>query len=285
MSVEEVKTLLKQSGLTDYEARACLVLIRFGRCNAEKISSAGGIPLPRVYDTMSSLAKRGLISVSRTRPQTFILTSFKRFFNILKSDEKSKFEKKIKEIDDVSSKFLRLVNSLKTEEHSEEREDILSYARRINVGEVWDQIQNETKKEFIVFAGDLSWVNHRAKDIKKVINRGVKYKILWFKKVKEVVPNVKKALKIGVELRCYDDYSNKLRAIISDSKKLYLVRKTPKLGTNVKNIKEGSHWSEDIADYNGVLIISKLMSKVFRDYFYLLWKKSMPAEKFLKKHK
>jgi sugar-specific transcriptional regulator TrmB len=285
MSVEEIKTLLKQSGLTEYEAKACLALIRFGKCNAEKISSIGGIPLPRVYDTMSSLAKRGLVSVSKTRPQTFRITDFKRFFNILKSDEKREFEKKTKEIDNVSSKFLNVLNSLKIETPKEEKEDILSYVRRINVGEMWEEIQNGTKKEFLVFAGDLSWVESKSKDISKIIKKGVKYKVLWFKPIKEIVPNVKKALKLGVDLRCFNDHSNELRALVSDNKKLYLIRKTLKHGVDAKTIKEGSHWSEDIADYNGVLITSKLISKVFRDYFYLLWNKAMTAENFLKKYK
>jgi len=285
MTVEKIKTLLKQSGLTEYEARACLALIKLGKCTANEISSLEGVPLPRVYDTMTSLVKRGLVSVSRTRPQTFRITNFKRFFNILKSDEKIRFEKKMKEIDNVSSKFLKLANSLKIESPIEEKEGILSYSRRINVGEIWDEIQNGTKKEFLVFAGDLSWVGFRSKDIKKVIKKGVKYKVLWAKSIKEVVPNVKKALKLGMKLRCYDNHPNDLRAIISDNKKLYLIRKTPKPGVDVKTLREGSHWSEDVADYIGVLIVSKMISEAFRNYFYLLWEKSLPAKDFLKKFK
>lgn len=285
MSVQDIKTLLRQAGLTEYEAKACLALIKFRECTADEISSTGGIPLPRVYDTMSSLSKRGLVSISRTRPQIFRLTDFKRFFNILKSDEKIKFEKKVKEIDNVSSDFLKLVNSLETTTHKEEKEGILSYARRMNVGEIWDEIQNGTKKEFLVFAGDLSWVGSRSKDIRKIIKKGVKYKVLWSKPIKEVVPSVKKALKIGIKLRCYNDPSNELRAIVSDGKKIYLIRKTLKPGVDAKKIKEGMKWSEDIADYHGVLIISKLISKVFKDHFFLLWDKAMTAENFLKKFK
>lgn len=285
MSAEEIKSLLKQAGLTEYEARACLALVRFGKSRADKISSAEDIPLPRVYDTMSSLVRRGLVAVSRTRPQTFIITDFKRFFNILKNDEARKTEKKIREIDNISSNFMKLSNSLKIAEPKEEKEDILSYSREMNINEVWEEVQNQTKKEFLVFGGDLSWISSRSKDIKKLIKKGIDYRVLWSKSNKEILPNVRKALKLGIKLRCYNDASSKLRAIISDGKKISLIRKTLKPGIDVGDMIKPPFWSEDIADYSGVLIISEMVTKVFRDYFYLLWESSMPADKFIKKFK
>lgn len=276
--------LLKQLGLTEYEAKACMVLIKFGKSNADKISSIGNIPLPRVYDTMNSLAERGITSVSKTRPQTFEIINLKKFFDILKLDEKRKIEERIKNIDVVSSEFFKTISSLPTTKLDIENEDIVSFTKRkINTEEIWNGIQNEAKKEFLVFAGDLSWVHLRANDIKKLVKKGIKYKILWFKPIKEVIPNVIKAIKTGAELRCYDDYSNELRGIIADGKKVYLIQKTPKPGVDLSNLKEGVHWSEEIADYTGMMLNSKILSKVFRDYFHLLWEKSIPAEKFLQK--
>ena len=286
MISQQPEALLKQLGLTEYEARACLTLIRFGRCSAEKVSSISNIPLPRVYDTMNSLAGRGIISISKTRPQTFEIINLKKFFDILKSDEKRKVEEKIKNIDDISSQFFKTISSLSTTKLDTEKEDTVSFTkRRINIGEIWNEVQNEAKKEFLVFAGDLSWINLRASDINKIVKKGIKYKILWFKPVKEVIPNIRKALRTGAELRCYDDYSNELRGVVADGKKVYLIQKTPKPGIDVSSLKEGIHWSEEIADYTGMMLNSRIMAKVFRDYFYLLWEKSMPAEKFLQKFK
>jgi sugar-specific transcriptional regulator TrmB len=283
---EKSERLLRQLGLTEYEARACLTLIRFGKCTAEKISSLGGIPLPRVYDTMSSLAKRGLVIISKTRPQTFRIINLKKFFKTLKEDEKRKMMKRIKDIDSISSEFLKLVSTIPRETYNIEKEDVFSFAyRRMNVEEIWNEIQNTTKREFLVFAGDLSWIDIRKRDIKKAIKKGIKYKIIFFKKVKNVLPNVRKALKTGVEIRCYDDYKNELRGIISDGKRVYLIKKVPKPGVNVKELKDGLHWSEDIADYSGVMLNSKLIAKAFRDYFYLLWEKAIPAENLLKELK
>ena len=87
---EQAESLLRELGMSEYETKACMVLVKFGNSDANKIASIGSIPLPRVYDTMDNLAKRGLISVSRTRPQTFSIINLKRFFDILKLDEKKK---------------------------------------------------------------------------------------------------------------------------------------------------------------------------------------------------
>ena len=280
-----LKTLLKQAGLTEYEARACLALVRFGKCSADKISSAEDIPLPRVYDTMSSLVKRGLVAVSKTRPQTFRITDFNRFFTILKIDEKRKAEKKIRQIESITSKFMKLSDSLKIAEPEDEKEDILSYSREMNINNIWEAIQSQTKKEFLIFAGDLSWVNTRSKEIKKLIKKGVNYKVLWSKPLKKIVPNVRKAVKLGVDLRCYNDASSDLRAIVSDGKKISLIRKKLKPGVDVKTAEKPQFWSEDIADYTGVLVISDLIAEVFRKYFYLLWENSMTASDFIKKFK
>ena len=283
---EQAESLLRELGLSEYETKACMVLVKFGNSDANKISSIGNIPLPRVYDTMENLSKRGLISISKTRPQTFSIINLKKFFEILKIDEKRKIEEKIKSIDNVSSKFLKTVASLPQIKYETPNNDAtLTFTKRsINVEEIWNQIQNETKKEFLVFAGDISWINRRADEIKKLTKKNIKYKIIWFKCIKEVVSNVKKALKAGAELRCYNDYPNSLRGIISDSNKVYLIQKLPKPGLEI-NVKVGTLWNEDFANYTGTLITSNIIAKVFKEYFYFLWQKSISTEEFLKKFK
>jgi sugar-specific transcriptional regulator TrmB len=282
----QAEFLLKQLGLTNYETKACMVLVKFGRSNAEKISSIGNIPLPRVYDTMNSLAKRGLVSVSKARPQTFEIINLKKFFDILKTDEKRKIEEKIKSIDDVSSKFFKTISSLPPVKYESTNDSaLLTLTKRtINIEEIWNRLHEETKKEFLVFAGDVSWINSRASEIKKLTNKNIKYKVIWFKCVKDVIPNIKKALKAGAELRCYDDYSNELRGLISDENRIYLIQKLPKPDIDI-NVKGDELWSNELANYTGTLITSNIMAKVFREYFYFLWEKSIPAEEVLKKLK
>jgi sugar-specific transcriptional regulator TrmB len=284
--MEQPESLLRQLGLTGYETKACMVLIKLGRSNAEKISSEGSIPLPRVYDTMESLAKRGLISISKIRPQIFEIINLKKFFEILKADEKREIEERIKSIDDISSRFFKSISSIPPVKYELNDDNaLLTFTKRsANIEEMWNRLHEETKKEFLVFAGDVSWIKSRANEIKKLTSKGIKYRVIWFKCVKEIVPNIKKAIKAGAELRCYDDFSNDLRGLISDGDKVYLIQKLPKPGTDV-NAKGDVIWDKELANYTGTLIRSSIIAKVFKEYFYFLWGRSTSAEEFFKKSK
>ena len=134
----------------------------------------------------------------------------------------------------------------------------------------------------MVFAGDISWINLRADEIRTLKKRKVAYRIIWFKQSKEVAPNVRKALKAGAELRCVDDPSNNLRGIISDNNKVFLIQRLPKPGMQPLIIKDHP-MSDEFANYSGTLVSSNMIAKVFREYFYCLWQKGMTAEEFLKK--
>ncbi len=86
MELTEIEAMFKHLGLTRYESKALLTLIGNGKCTADRVTSLAGIPLPRVYDTMNSLARRGFVSVSKTRPEVFRAIDPKRLFEILEEE-------------------------------------------------------------------------------------------------------------------------------------------------------------------------------------------------------
>ena len=54
--------------LTDYEIQALVAIIEHGDLTASDIADQTGIPQPRVYDTVRSLADRGFVELRETRP-------------------------------------------------------------------------------------------------------------------------------------------------------------------------------------------------------------------------
>ncbi len=277
--------LLKHLGLTEYESKAYLTLVRRGALSAEKVSSYAGIPLPRVYDTMVALSKRGLAIVSKTRPQIFRVTDPKQIFNIMREDEKRKMEEKLKEIESVVPQFLTSIKGYKKDNQNAISEEILAYVnRRANTGKIWEDMQSEAKEEFLIFAGDLSWGEQRLRDIKKLTKSGVAYKIIWSKSSIPVLKTAKKIKAIGAELR-FSESINSLRGIIVDGKKVLVIQKIPKSAEDAVQIKEGEPWSEKVADYTSIIITNKLIAEVFRKYFYSVWEHSMPLERLLQRAK
>lgn len=68
---EEAVDLLREFGLTEYQARAFVGLTRLGSGTAKEVSEVSGIPQARVYDCMEALADRGLVDVQNTQPRRF----------------------------------------------------------------------------------------------------------------------------------------------------------------------------------------------------------------------
>ena len=276
------EALLKHLGLTEYEAKAYLSLAKNGSLTADKVSSIANIPLPRVYDTMVSLSKRGLVIVSKTRPQGFRVTDPSQIFNILREDEKRKMEEKMREIEGVIPHFLSAIKNYKHTETNGNHEEILAYVnRRANIGKLWEDMQKEAQEEFLIFAGDISWGAQRINEIKKLVKSGISYKVIWSKSSVQVLKNAKAIRKIGAELRFSESIGN-LRGIVVDGKKVLIIQKTPRSPEEV-DIKEGAPWSEKIADYTSIIITNKLISEVFRKYFYSVWERATLLEKMLKK--
>ncbi|WP_049899170.1 HTH-type sugar sensing transcriptional regulator TrmB [Halococcus agarilyticus] len=54
--------------LNEYETDAYLVVLEHGRLTASEIADRTDIPQPRVYDTVRSLAERGLVELRESRP-------------------------------------------------------------------------------------------------------------------------------------------------------------------------------------------------------------------------
>ncbi len=59
---------LELLGLKEYEARVYIALVGIGEANARRIHETSGVPRPRVYDILQSLAARGCIEVRQGTP-------------------------------------------------------------------------------------------------------------------------------------------------------------------------------------------------------------------------
>ncbi len=68
---EEAKQVLHEAGLTDYESRAYVSLLRRGVLTAREVSDHGNIPYSKVYETLNSLEKKGWVEAKSGRPSRY----------------------------------------------------------------------------------------------------------------------------------------------------------------------------------------------------------------------
>lgn len=66
---------LVRLGLTQYEARAYMALLRRDGSTPAEVAKVAGVPRPRIYDVIDSLVARGLVSVRPGRTAKYVATS------------------------------------------------------------------------------------------------------------------------------------------------------------------------------------------------------------------
>ncbi len=259
MEPTEIEAMFKHLGLTRYEAKAMITLLNYGKCTADRVTSLSAIPLPRVYDTMNSLAKRGFISVSRTRPETFKAIDPKRLFDILIEEEKKKMQKRVTELKDVMPQIMKHIKKLEQTPEEETEEILALVKKRVNMRKDRDYFHSIAKKEMLVFAGDISWIRHAEDAIRSTIRRKVKYNVIYCKKNKASMANARKLKKLGAKVKHYADTGD-LRCIVVDKKWISIV---------LKKFKTAGE-----PEYSIININNSLIAEVFAKYFYSLWEKA-----------
>lgn len=71
MVSEKAKNTLKNLGLTEYESRAYIGLVKSGPTTARDLSETSGVPHSRIYDILSKLENRGWIESQSGRPARY----------------------------------------------------------------------------------------------------------------------------------------------------------------------------------------------------------------------
>ena len=269
--MEEAKVMLKHIGLTEYETMIYITLLKFGILSAERASELAKIPLPRVYDTVEGLQNKGFVSISNTRPRKFrpigIKTAIKNFIEIQKVD----YGERIKALKSEASSVISALSSIeKIAGSTEDLEEIWTSSKKVNILKmIFDLIKN-SKKEIIIFSGDLSWIHEFSSVVQSVTKRHVViYTIIKSVTNKEVEINVKMARKLGMKVK--SGYTGNLRAFVFDGEKLVIVKKMPL--ENVINTETGKSGSEREFKYNMIEVNDKDVIESIRQNFDFWWNK------------
>lgn len=67
----EIEEQLMRVGLTEYESKVLISIVKYGEASAKEISLSSGVPYSRVYDTINDLLKKDWIKKKDGRPSLF----------------------------------------------------------------------------------------------------------------------------------------------------------------------------------------------------------------------
>jgi len=68
---EEARRVLRELGLTDYETRSYLALLENGVLTASQVSENAEVPYSKIYETLTSLEKKGWVETQKGRPSRY----------------------------------------------------------------------------------------------------------------------------------------------------------------------------------------------------------------------
>lgn len=95
---------LSRLGLKEYEAKIYVALVGLGEANVRRIHEASGVPRPRVYDVLNTLAEKGFISIRQGSPL---------MYGAVRPDSVVSFLKK--DLDDAARDSVKTLEALSVE--------------------------------------------------------------------------------------------------------------------------------------------------------------------------
>lgn len=272
--MEKIVNLLREFGLTEYEIRAFVTLLKIKTATAEQISGAGRIPLPRVYDTLTELKKKGFVLESKTRPKKFKPTSPERALNNLIKIKRVNFEEQIKILENNIKKVNESLSEIEPIETPKEIEiftTIWSTENRRNVIKSLNEQLDSAKKNVICFAGDFSWFPESIESMKNALKRNVEVKVLAGKlnDSKEFLKNFNKAKKLGLKIK--SGYDGILRGYVIDNEIISLAIKGSEKGVNVAE--DGLPKSDKHRRYELLTMSNPMLANALKENFKFWWDK------------
>lgn len=86
---------LKQLGLSEYEEKAYVALVKLGKSSASSISHEGEVSYGKIYEVLSSLERKGLVRIVPEKTKMFVATDPANLMKLVQKKEKELHELKI----------------------------------------------------------------------------------------------------------------------------------------------------------------------------------------------
>ena len=140
---------LTRLGLTVYEAKAYLGLIRRGSSTAAEVARIAGVPRQRIYDVLASLVERGLASTRPGRAVNYVASPPDTAIDRLVSDHR----KALDELERGANAMIgELAAAFQEGQHLNDPLDYIEVLRdRRAINERFAELQEGIKEEILVF--------------------------------------------------------------------------------------------------------------------------------------
>ncbi len=173
-----IEKLFLEYGMTGYQIKALLTLIKHGEAKASDISELSGIPKAKVYSVLDQLVNSGLIGKIPGRPIRYKAKPPEEIVDRLKYNLMTEYSNKLKMIEEVEEQLINDLKYLYTPTEVGYKDLI----RVISVGEASERetklLYQEATREIDIISKSFEYYPKVRKEIIGASNRGVKIKVL-----------------------------------------------------------------------------------------------------------
>jgi sugar-specific transcriptional regulator TrmB len=173
-----IEKLFLEYGMTRYQVKALLTLVKHGEAKASDISELSGIPKAKVYSVLDQLVDFGLIEKIPGRPTRYRAKPPEEIVERMKYNLVAEYSSKLRTIEEVEE---QLVSDLKYLYASTgiSYKDLI---RVISVGEASERetklLYQEAKEEIDIISKSFEYYPKVRKEIVEASKRGVRIKVL-----------------------------------------------------------------------------------------------------------
>ena len=243
---------LKELGLSEYESKVYIALVREGTLTGIKASKASGVPQGKIYYILHGLAEKGFVTIMNAKPKLFRAIDPEI---ALKQYIKSKKEH-LEELEKNLPKKIKQLGNLRRQETDEK---VSIFRGRKNAFTANHYLMESASKSIdIMFTFEIIHTLTKRILLDKK-SKGIKIRVMATKKENKAL--IKEILSYGIEVRYYP--VQEIRIFIKDGKE-----------SNIQILNKN-----DFLDRTNILIQSEELSKALTHYFDKVWEKAEKLQK------
>lgn len=233
----KLNDFLDKINLTQYEKKVYLSLLRIGNSKSREISKESGVSYGRIYEILSKLDEKGLISTFSTEPKTFEAIEPKKSLEIFlqrKEDELYKLKNEISTLE-----MPEIIKKEKT------KNEIIVLKGKEKQIEMISDIHNRAKKEILMIPGVYEPTSKRRLETLRVLNNNIKIKRI-IRKVNDKNKDIlEQSIALGEEIKF--NHLSGLRLIVADNKESMLSIVDPKTKDRISIYSENKDFANSMS--------------------------------------
>lgn len=212
----EIETL-KKLGLTDYEAKIALALLKLGPSKVREIYKECYVPKNKIYECLDNLIKKAIIEVLPTIPKRYLIKNINSLDNLIKKKEKDL---------EVLKKDLYSLKKLKLNNPSSSKESVLIiYGHEPFLTKLKESL-SKVSKENLILARKLRTDPVIIRLTKEAIKRGAEIRMLLPSNIEK--SKAREWEEIGVKIRflkenpsmpfsTFDNFTSRINLNVQDN--------------------------------------------------------------------